>query len=100
MYCSVKGCINNMNGYCDSLNYISIDENGQCEDMIVRGNSVKQEIHGVWLDCGNKIECSVCGKKVFLGTFDQGIHDEEKALLKFCSNCGTPMNVGGESDAQ
>ena len=35
MRCEVKDCINNVNGYCDTENYITIQEDGSCDSMVV-----------------------------------------------------------------
>lgn len=32
MRCSAYSCINNVEGYCMSSDYVRIDENGQCEE--------------------------------------------------------------------
>lgn len=46
---------------------------------------------GHWIDRGRKLECSCCGKRVYLGTEDLGIHEEEKVNMRYCSGCGARM---------
>ena len=47
--------------------------------------------HGHWIIKGRKLECSCCGKRVYIGTDDPGIFDEEKKNMKYCSGCGARM---------
>lgn len=46
---------------------------------------------GHWIDRGSKLECSCCGKRVYIGTYDLGILEEEKKNMKYCSGCGARM---------
>ena len=48
--------------------------------------------HGYWISKGNKLECSVCQRRAYLGTEDPGIHEEEKKIRHFCFNCGAIMD--------
>lgn len=33
MRCAVKNCLSNEDGYCMDSSYVSIDENGECDQM-------------------------------------------------------------------
>ena len=46
---------------------------------------------GHWISIGRKLECSCCGKRVYIGTEDPGILEEEKTNMKYCSGCGARM---------
>ena len=46
---------------------------------------------GNWIDRGSELECSCCGKRVYIGTYDLGILEEEKKNMKYCSDCGARM---------
>ena len=35
MRCACKGCMYNENGYCVDSSYVSIDENGECDSMVI-----------------------------------------------------------------
>ena len=50
-------------------------------------------VHGMWDSKGLKIRCSGCTYRVYLGTYDEGIHREEKALFRYCPNCGAKMEL-------
>lgn len=52
--------------------------------------------HGYWISKGNKLECSVCESRAYLGTDDPGIHEEEKKIRHFCFNCGAIMDAKEE----
>lgn len=35
MRCAVKNCLSNEDGYCMDSSYVSIDENGECDQMTI-----------------------------------------------------------------
>lgn len=35
MRCAVKNCLSNGEGYCIDSSYVSIDENGECDQMTI-----------------------------------------------------------------
>ena len=43
MYCNVKGCKNNSNGYCEIMNYVTINEAGECDDMVIINNQENED---------------------------------------------------------
>ena len=53
--------------------------------------ALRAQQHGHWIIKGRKLECSCCGKRVYIGTDDPGIFEEEKANMKYCSGCGARM---------
>lgn len=44
MYCNVKGCKNNSNGCCEIMNYITISEDGECEDRFIVTNYNNKDV--------------------------------------------------------
>lgn len=66
-------------------------------EIIEAVDDIMPVIHGQWIDKHNKIECSICSHKVFLGTSDKVAHKEEKENRKFCTNCGAKMDIGDDS---
>ena len=66
-------------------------------EIIEAVDNIMPVIHGQWIDKHNKIECSICSHKVFLGTSDKVVHKEEKENHKFCPNCGAKMDIGDDS---
>ena len=59
----------------------------------VTAADVRENIHAKWISKHNKLECSACHGRVYLGTKDLGIHEEEKECRKFCSHCGAIMDL-------
>lgn len=53
--------------------------------------ALRAQQHGHWIIKGRKLECSCCGKRVYIGTDDPGIFEEEKKNMKYCSGCGARM---------
>ena len=41
--CEVKDCINNVNGYCDTDSYVTIQEDGTCDSMLIRSGDKEDE---------------------------------------------------------
>lgn len=54
--------------------------------------------HGQWESEGAKIRCSACAHRVYLGSADENVHDEEKKAFGYCPHCGAKMD-GGDDDA-
>lgn len=46
---------------------------------------------GKWKIVGSKLECSNCEHRVYIGTTDLGVLEEEMSLFKYCPNCGADM---------
>ncbi len=36
MRCAVRNCLSNEDGYCMDSSYVSIDENGECDLIVIR----------------------------------------------------------------
>ena len=43
MRCAVRNCLSNEDGYCIDSSYVSIDENGECDLIVIRE---EEEIDG------------------------------------------------------
>lgn len=41
MYCKVLKCENNEDGYCCNLNYLTINEDGNCDSMLILSNETE-----------------------------------------------------------
>lgn len=52
-------------------------------------------VHGFWKSRGEKLECSVCAHRAYLGTADPGVHAEEKKVRHYCFHCGARMDLDG-----
>lgn len=63
---------------------------GDPEDLVAV--DVAEVKHGHWISWGRKLKCSNCEHRVYLGTYDLGVHEEESKNRLYCSHCGARMD--------